>query len=41
MQPILTDSQFVTFLAASPCLFLVAGFAAGKWFFRDILAQGE
>lgn len=38
---ILTENQLATLLVASPCLFLVACFAAGKWFFRDTLALAE
>lgn len=38
---ILTDNQFITLLVASPCLILVAGFAVGKWFFREVLAHAE
>ena len=38
---ILTDDQFIALLVASPCLILVAGFAAGQCFFREALAHAE
>lgn len=38
---ILTENQFVTLIVASPCIIFAAAFAAGNWFFRELIAHAE